>query len=211
MIKQFQKQTGSAYIVIIIVFVVAIIGLLGFVFWQQVSKTKVSTDQTNTTTSTDKYANWGTYQSDRDGYSTKYPQGWILIKETDSDGPYIRNFDPTPKTTHGGYPEGYINVRVLLTPDDAGFKAVSGLTTTQWYEALGVSDIQDGAVTYKAADVKQMTVNGIPAKSAKSVFTETDEEIYFLKGNILYSINVYPYGASSDPTVKLMLDSFKFL
>ena len=52
--------------------------------------------------------------------------------------------------------------------------------------------------------------SGLPAKSTKAVFTETDEIIYVLRGDKLYSINLYPYGISSDPTVKLMLDSFTF-
>jgi hypothetical protein len=55
-----------------------------------------------------------------------------------------------------------------------------------------------------------LKINGLPAKSTKAAFTETDEIIYVLRGDKLYSINLYPYGISSDPTVKLMLDSFTF-
>ncbi|MFZ1301839.1 MAG: PsbP-related protein [Candidatus Microsaccharimonas sp.] len=217
--KTILRQSGSAHVVIIIVLVVALLGLLGFVFWQNFINKDTATQGTNDTVATtdsdkdvatDDYAGWSTYKSDNGGYSFKYPADWILVKETNQDGPYVRNFDPTSKQPAGGYPEGYINVRVLYEADSADFKARTDYTTTEWYDALGKTQIQDGAVGYLPAEVKDTTVNGLPAKSAKSVFTETNENIYFLKGTTLYFFNLYPYGASSDPTVKLIIDSLTF-
>lgn len=217
MIKNSQRQIGSAHLVIVITLVVALIGALGFIFWQNFVKTETDTSESVTTkeieesSETDKYADWGTYESVRDGYSIKYPKDWIIIKETDQDGPYIRNVDPTSGNTESGYPAGYINLRVLREDDSADFKARTDYTVKEWYEALGKTYVNTGVVGYEPKDVKVITFNGISAKSIKSVFTETNEVIYFLKDNTLYSINLYPYGSSSDPTVKLMLDSFAFL
>ncbi len=217
MIKNSQKQTGSAHVVIITILVLALLGALGFIFYQNFIKAKTDTANSVATTEAeeapeaDKYAGWGTYESVSGGYSIKYPEDWIVIKETDQDGPYIRNFDPTSGNTENGYPAGYINLRVLYEDDSANFKARTDYMVKEWYEALGKTYVNSGAVGYEPKDVKTITFNDISAKSAKSVFTETNEVIYFLKGDRLYSINLYPYGASSDSTVKLMLDSFTFL
>jgi len=221
MIKNSQNQTGSAHVVVVVILVAAVIGLLGFVFWQNF----ISKDVANTDTSivapneikeveADKYKDWGTYESTRDGYSIKYPEGWIVIKETnsesDKDGPYFRNFDPIPRMTEKGYPSDYIALRVLLEQNTTDFKAMTGYTTAQWYNNLGKVSVSTGPISYAPEDVKTTSVGELPAKSAKSVFSETNEVIYFLKGDALYSINLYPYAISSDTTVKLMIDSFKF-
>lgn len=217
MIKNPQTQAGSAHVVIVIILVVALTGALGFIFWQNFMKTETDTSEPVATTEieesseTDKYVDWGTYESARDGYSIKYPKDWIVIKETDQDGPYIRNFDPTSGYTESGYPAGYINLRVLREDDSADFKTRTDYTVKEWYEALGKTYVNTGAVGYEPKDVEAITFNGISAKSTKSVFTETNEVIYFLKDNTLYSINLYPYGSSSDSTVRLMLDSFTFI
>jgi len=216
MIKNSLRQTGSAHVVIIIILVVAVLGLLGFVFWQNfIMKTPaekaevVATSTNEDVVAENPYKDWGTYESVRDGYSIKYPKDWTVIKETENDGPYIRNIDPS--NSNGGYPEGYMNLRVLLDTDAVGFMARTDYTMPQWYEALGKTYVSNGPVGYSPEVVKDVTVNDIPAKSAKAVFTETDEMIYFLKNENLYNISLYPYGASSDPTIKLMLDSFKYL
>ncbi len=217
MIKNSHNQNGSAHVVIIIILVVALIGALGFIFWQNffkndaTSTTSVATEEVEVAPETNEYAGWGTYESVRDGYSIKYPQNWVVIKETDQDGPYIRNFDPTFGNTQGGYPEGYINLRVLREDDSVDFKTRTDYTVKEWYDALGKTYVKNGPVGYEPEDVKAITFNGVSAKSAKSVFTETNEVIYFLKNNTLYSIDLYPYGSSSNPTVKLMLDSFTLL
>lgn len=222
-----KKQSGSAHVIIIVILVIALLGVLGFVFWQNfINKKDLPTDR-GLESSKDKmskiepakvdpYAGWLTYTSDRDHYTVMYPKDWLVVPENNlGDGPYIRNFDPTTKKKNegAGYPDGYMNVRVLVQKEDsdANYKAISGLTMREWYNTLGVKDVSDGAVTYKKEDVKDIKVGTINAKSAKSVFTETNQNIYFMRGEWLYLINLYPYGASDNQTVKLIIDSIKFL
>lgn len=221
MINKDLSQKGSAHAIIIIVLVLALLGTLGFVFWQNfiykepVTKKPVNSSNTKEQPQVkDKYAGWKTYTSTRDGYSIKYPSEWILISEKDNDGPYIRNFDPSSrppedKANNKNYPKDYINLRVLKNEaNDAKF---TGSTATEWYEKLGNSTVSDGPVAYTPDIVANYELNGMSAKKAKSVFSETNENIFILKNGILYTISLYPYGASDDETVKKMLDSFTYL
>jgi hypothetical protein len=212
MIKYSQKQSGSTLAVVAIILVIATIGVLGLIFWQNfTNRTTNSTIQdTSDTKNAYPYKDWNNYESTNSKYSIKYPKNWIALKETVQDGPYIRNFDPASKQSQGGYPEGYINVRILREENNASFKTMTGYTTTEWYDALGKVQVRSGPMVHSPEDVKGMEISGLPAKSTKADFTETDEIIYVLRGDKLYSINLYPYGISSDPTVKLMLDSFTF-
>ncbi|MGV9001337.1 MAG: hypothetical protein ACOH18_00050 [Candidatus Saccharimonadaceae bacterium] len=213
MIKHSQKQNGSTLVVVIIILVVAVIGALGFIFWQNFIKNTPDTSVvsgTSDTASADPYKDWNTYESANNKYSIKYPKDWIALKDTVPGGPYIRNFDPSSRQSNSGYPDGYINLTVQLEENDGNFKAYSGHTTTEWFDVLGKTQLQKGPVTYRPEDVKELKISGLSAKSTKATFDETDEEIYILRGYKLYSINLYPYGISSDPTVKLMLDSFTF-
>lgn len=213
MLKYSQKQSGSALVVVVTILVIVVIGALGFIFWQNNTSKKADASVVSgaaNSVNVDPYKDWSTYESINTKYSIKYPKDWIALKETAQDGPYIRNFDPTSKHPHGGYPDGYINVRILRDENNAGFKAMTGYTTTEWYDTLGKIQVRNGPITYSPEDVKELKISGLPAKSTKAAFTETDEIIYVLRGDKLYSINLYPYGISSDPTVKLMLDSFTF-
>jgi len=212
MIKNSQKQSGNITAVVVVLIVV-LIGTLGLIFWKNFTSEAADTSVAPSiadAASVDPYEGWNNYDSVNDEYSIKYPKDWIALKETVQDGPYIRNFDPTSKQSQSGYPEGYINLRILTEKNNAGFKATTGYTTTEWYEALGKIQVQNGPVTYLSQDVKSLKISGLAAKSAKAVFTETNEVIYVLRGDKLYSLSLYPYGISSDPTVKLILDSFMF-
>lgn len=210
------RTQGSAAVAIVVILIVALLGVLGFLFWQNNSNKKTEatvTSNARESSSVDPYKDWNTYVAINSKYEIKYPKNWIALKETVSDGPYIRNFDPVSEQSqdgYQGYPEGYINIRILRDGNDGDFKARTGYTTLEWYEALGKVQVNDGPTTHFPQDVKATKISGLPAKSTKSVFTETDEIIYILRGDELYSINLYPYGISSDPTVKLMLDSFTF-
>ncbi len=176
----------------------------------EVATTDTQTETETESPSLDLYEGWKTYDSERDGYSLKYPEDWIVVVETETDGPYFRNKDPVPDQDKPGYPEGYISVRVLKQEDDDDFLAQNKLATGYWYNDLGVKDLQYGPVTFKKGDVKTIGINGISAKSAKSVFTETNEVIFVLRDTTLYSVYLYPYGISTDSTMILLLDSLKF-
>lgn len=53
MIKTSQNQTGSAHVLIVVILVVALLGALGFIFWQNlINKEKTKIDTTNTTSQT---------------------------------------------------------------------------------------------------------------------------------------------------------------
>lgn len=212
---------GSTQIIILVILVVVLLGGLGYVFWQnfinkEPAKEEAKKQETTKTEATNPYADWETYTSTRDGYSIKYPSDWIVRAETKTDGPYIRNFDPTskpdtPRYEGTYYPQGYINVRVLAEKNDNNFKAIHGTTPMEWYGMLGTAQADNGVNKIAPGDVKNTTVNSLPAKSAKSTFTETDEVIYLLHNDALYTLSLFPYGASANDTVKKMLDSFTFL
>ena len=214
------SQEGSAHTVIIVILFVALLGILGFVFWQNfIYKEPVKNDESSKIEDTknqpkDEYADWKTYTSTRDGYSIKYPSDWIATEKTSSDTPYIRNFDPSSRPAEDpihnkNYPKDYINLVVLKT--DANDGIFMGSTATEWYAKLGISTVSNGPVSYTPDSVTNYSLHDIPAKKTKSVFTETNEDIFFLKNGTLYNVNLYPYGASDNTTVKKMLDSFTFL
>jgi len=221
MIDKTLSQKGSAHIVIIAILVIALLGILGFVFWQNFIDKKLITknDESSKTEDIinqpkDEYEGWKTYTSTRDSYSIKYPSDWLAIKETSNDGIYIRNFDPSSRPAEDpahnkNYPKDYINLRVLKT--EANDSIFMDSTATEWYAKLGVSTVSNGPVSYTPDSVANYNLHDMPAKKTKSVFTETDEDIFLLKNGALYNISLYPYGASDNATVKKILNSFTFL
>lgn len=221
MVNKTLSQKGSAHVVIIVILVVALLGVLGFVFWQNFidKKPVAKSDENSKTEDTksqpkDKYEGWKTYTSTRDGYSIKYPSDWLAINETGNDGSYIRNFDPSSRpaddsTNNKNYPKDYINLRVLKTEANDGI--FLGSTASEWYAKLGVSTVSLGPVSYTPDSVMVYTLHDMPAKKTKSVFTETNEHVFLIKNGALYSLSLYPYGASDHETVKKILASFTFL
>lgn len=192
--------------------VLLILGTVSFVLWQNLANSNepaVNTPGTNQgdddeDVDVDPYAGWKTYSSSRDGYSIKYPSDWIVIDESENDGPYIRNMEPTGG--NGGYPDGYINLRVLKHASDS----FGGMTATEWYNTLGNSSVTKGPVTYAPDSVDSFTVNGVDGKRSKASFSEVNEVIFLLHDDNLYEINLYPYGATDNDDVKKMLNSFTF-
>ena len=95
---------GSAHAVVIVILVLALLGTLGFVFWQNfikkddTAKTSDTSKQTSDETAkpADVYAGWQTYTSKQHGISFRYPANWKV--------------DPTEATT-----EGYYSLHVALT------------------------------------------------------------------------------------------------
>jgi len=93
-----QKQSGFSHMIIIVVILsVAIMGTLGYVFWQNFLRPKTSDAQISTVTSTktpkktdtttsvakiDSTADWNNYS--RNGITLKYPKSWSTL---DNDGP----------------------------------------------------------------------------------------------------------------------------
>lgn len=214
MIKHYHPK--SKFIIIAILVIILAIGGFLLLRQHQVKKSALAQNTDKVTQNDpspetkpkpeamDPYINWKTFTSTRDGYELKYPPEWIVINETLNDGPYIRNM----QFTGGGYPEGYINLRVLR---DVGIVSGSNLTPDVWYANLGVTNVQKGPVSFSPDTVQSYAINGLDAKKAKSVFSEIDEDIFFLHNGALYEINMYPYGISENTEVKNILNSFKFI
>ena len=223
------KTFSWSKVILTVLVIVLISGLIsGALFWyllvrQPTESTPVTTNVATNSAKTasasakkDETVNWEIYTSTRDSYAIKYPRNWIIIPEKINDGSYIRNFDPTSKPPEDpanglNYPKGYIDLRVVKDGKESG--EFGNYTVKEWYEKLGTQneldipfarDIVKGSAT-------NFVVNGINAKKAKIKFDETDEVIYILKGSYIYQIMLYPYGATEDHTVKLMLSTFKFL
>lgn len=218
MISKTHSQKGSSHVITIVALVVALIGALGFVFWQNfIHKEPVAKEVEIVKTKNqpkDEYAGWKTYESAYD-YSIRYPSEWVVVNETSNDGPYIRNFDPASRpaedlANNKNYPKDYINIRVLKTLANDG--VFNGSTATEWYNKLGVSSTSGMApgFSFEPGDITTTMINGMAAKKGKTVFTETNENIFLLKNRDLYNINLYPYGISGNEDVKKILNSFKF-
>jgi hypothetical protein len=96
-VKQ-QKQSGFAHLMIITgILALAVVGLLGFVFYQnfiqkkytaKVSTTPFTSKPTHT--STDPTADWQTYTNVQNGYSIKYPSTWAYREYQDGSGAAFR-------------------------------------------------------------------------------------------------------------------------
>ena len=59
--------------------------------------------------------------------------------------------------------------------------------------------------------LEDYTFNGLPAKRVKDSFDEVTEVILVPHGKYVYEISIFPFGASTDDTVKEILSTFKFL
>lgn len=84
-----KSQTGSAHAVIIIVVIVALAGMLGFIFWNNFLKEKPKNDTNSQTSQTeaekpaDPYSGWKTYETIApSGLSFKYPSDWEFTPPT---------------------------------------------------------------------------------------------------------------------------------
>lgn len=95
MIRTSSKQTGSAHIVIIVIIVVAILGALGFVFWQnfiakdnKTTPAQVQKTAQNKKEGSAKEITYKTYQTDKHPVAFKYPDTWA-IENIRADDQYI--------------------------------------------------------------------------------------------------------------------------
>ena len=86
MVKNYSQQKGSAHIVIIVLLVVALLGALGFVFWQSFMKEKdVNTTETSNSVDTSKdetkpKTDGLTYRNESIGIEFTYPKDWLKVE-----------------------------------------------------------------------------------------------------------------------------------
>lgn len=207
------KQSGSVLPIITVILVVVIIGLLGFILWQNFMREETP-DTNDSTAITEPESNVQRYSNQTIGYTIEVPSDWYLTEpQNGEESPRISNLtlDEAGKVG-GGFVDEYIDISIFKQTDEASFSAMAqGMTFAEFYEALGQDDVNGGAATYDKESVKAMTVNGLQAKSTKSSFTQVNESIFILQDDGLLEITLYPYGVSSDETVARILDSFTLL
>lgn len=90
-----QSQSGSAHLIVILVLVLALIGALGFVFYQNfISKTDQSKDQESSKTTNGgeikDVTKYKTFNDETYGISFQYPETWTLgaVKIPEAETPY---------------------------------------------------------------------------------------------------------------------------
>lgn len=82
------SQKGSAHVIIVVILVVALLGALGFVFWQNFIQKDTETKpvtQSNTHKDVPKQVTYKTYQTDKHPISFKYPDSWTVKNEKADD------------------------------------------------------------------------------------------------------------------------------
>jgi archaellum component FlaF (FlaF/FlaG flagellin family) len=102
MIKNSHSQTGSTHAVIIIILVLALLGTLGFVFWQNFTSNDEA-NNTSTTIETERapMKNTNTYRNESIGIEFEYPKEWLKVE---CDNTYIEN--PSDTVYFGTTDEG---------------------------------------------------------------------------------------------------------
>ncbi len=83
-----KQQIGSAHVIVTVILMVALIGALGFIFWQNfvnkknvvavtpATSTAASSKAQISATAPDKYSGWKTYTDSTVGFSFRYPADW---------------------------------------------------------------------------------------------------------------------------------------
>ena len=126
--KKLNNQTGSAHVIIIIILIAAVLGLLGFVFWQNFAKPKdnaassatTSTTAKTTTPTADPYASWLTYSSNRGGFNIKYPSDWKIFDASANGGDLVKLVSPNVTKEQNNSPDA-VNYDV-----DVSFEPTAG-------------------------------------------------------------------------------------
>ncbi len=135
--KNIKKESGFAHIMILtVILAVALVGTLGFVYWQNFMQTK-NTPVVNTDTSTakatqtpekDSLVNIAYDQSAGSGLAIKYPNGWNL-----------KHTDLVPGDDHAN---------VVQMPDSNNLTSPSGnITLKLWSGISGIGGICDSSDT----------------------------------------------------------------
>lgn len=207
------SQKGSAHVILVGAMAVALLGALGFIFWQNfVQKEEVASSEVKTvkdesvdekTVEPEKVDNTNLY--DGSTYSFRYPnQGWLVVEvRNDYDpnnavNPELQTSDYSPSVGMG---------------IDKGAK-VSVYTTNN---VNGVSLAQDKENMSKSMplmeNVKDTTLGGVPAYSYSSGYEGYRYTTIAIKGSTYYQID-YQY-AGDDQSVHrngydTLVSTFKF-
>jgi hypothetical protein len=204
MIKDSSKQTGSAHAIIIVILVIALLGTLGFVFWQNfmvenktINPTITSEDKSAEKTNDEKEVdNTKLYNSET--YSFSYPdKGWIL-----KDANEEQQTSPSIST------EKFTSEPFRIISGAAVY--VHSFPFTSTFEQR-VKDDEFSANVF--SDISKTKVDGIDADS----YTLRYEGVYyiteFVKDNRTYQIRFQVADgekAQYEDVYKLFVTSFKF-
>lgn len=202
--KSLRHQSGSAHIVILIILVAAIIGSLGFVFWQNFLQPTITPQVATNAQKEEELSPEGIknkFYSNTE-YSFKYPKvGW-RVEETVADSNII-----TPTV----YSDNYAQRGMGL---DAGAAVgVYATSTTKTFDEEYVA-IKESEETFGLKDIKKITINGEEAFSYNSEFEGPRYHTVFIKNGMRYDI-VYQYAYTDDPSIhmdayELIVSSFSF-
>ena len=204
--KNISKQVGSAHIVIIVILAAAVIGLLGFVFWQNfispkdVAKSEVS-DTTDTQVEQKEYSN--------DDFSFKYStSGWTLGETRyGEDGPL------TPELKTADYQQTGMGV------DKGAIISVSiGDGTATLDERY--AQLQESSSVFGDEDLQKTTVAGSTAITYHSAYEGVRYHTIFVREGKEYDVvYMYAYDGSGEyeqgaatymDAYDLVTSSFKF-
>lgn len=78
-------QKGSAHLIIFIVLCAALVGSVGFIFYQNfiAKNDDVANFDDSSNVVIDQYNGWQTFANTKDGYVLKYPKGWVVNTHQD--------------------------------------------------------------------------------------------------------------------------------
>lgn len=193
MVKNSSSQKGSAHVIIIVVLIVALVGTLGFIFWQNFidKKPSVSSDGNKSQTSvdisdkTDPDLESQLYEDQT--LSFKYPQDWTVTDEVKDEFPFwtLRSKDSSIEVTVSAYGDN---------SEQTYQQKVDQLKNTD-----GVSEVKEAQLAGK---------NGVTYLDSRDTRYHYNARIYLDKGPI-YSISA-PTGDTSKQTFDLLTESLKF-
>jgi len=134
-------QSGFAHIMIItILLAVALVGMLGFVFWQNFMQPKTTAGSKNNTNQpatkpaikTEPAVTYKTYTTDKYNISFQYPSTWSLVENSGQDnGYYYRRAEISNETGDkiAGFETGVTGLGGTCGDDTSNFTTLSSDTT----------------------------------------------------------------------------------
>jgi hypothetical protein len=210
-----KTETGSAHIVIIIILVVALLGTLGFVFWQNFLKPKTDTAQTITTsTSTtktvvaaDPYAGWLSYSSDRAAFSVQYPADWKVTDASATGGDLVHLMSPNIVKEQNNSPDA-ANYDI-----EVSFESTTGSMIATQLDAVSALKLSQKGSDFSQYATKKYTetVNSISVTEFNMVAQSPYFAAIFPIGNNYVQVS-FPYAptkADLTATLSSILASFK--
>jgi hypothetical protein len=224
-----KKESGSAHLIIIVILAIAVIGLLGYVFWQNVSKKASNTksDATSLTTSTTKQAKSDTSQPvisttqsfaggfGFSGVAFNYPKDWTVDADTDLGGtgggvgPGILIKSPEYKVVNDEQGQGIDGDYIDISTTTA-WSSVSNWQSTQQADDPS-STFGDFTFSGDQAVIWNANGNGTPTLADMYKGSAT----WIQHGSTIYTFNTsYNSGASNaqelDSAINTVLSSWKW-